>query len=48
MSDRHYSEEKRNREKEERERKDVRRGWDIVSLSGRLYVSNPDHDEKVQ
>ena len=39
MSDWHYSEEKRKQEKrKKRERKDVRRGWDLVSLSGRPYV----------
>ena len=51
MSDGHYRLKKRERERNrrKRERKNVRRGsGTFVSLSGRLYVSNPDHDEKVQ
>ena len=49
MPDGHYSEEKRKRETEERERKNEEGGRDIVSPRGRplCIQPNPDHDEKV-
>jgi hypothetical protein len=49
MSDGHYSEEKRKRETEERERKEVEGGEILESVSGRplCIQTNLGHDEYV-
>lgn len=47
MSDRHYSEEKRKRERG-RKRTEDEKGVGPLSLSVRLYVSDPRHDENAK